>query len=351
MSEPSSEQDKETYSVDEMMSRLREDERAEEGERESELVTREDGSQALKVRKRKRRTKQEKIEKAKRAKRWGKVKVISLITVPLLAGLALLLLLARYHSPGYLEEVAASVGKATGSNVRIQRLSPLITQVKSPTVLMAWPDGSLLDQLRVTDVSGDLDIFSALGGNLSGSDVNATSGYLISSRREDRKVSPPREGGDALPRFDRFSSSNFSFYFGGMKSVFRLENTNASLSIKDGVRFLSLTGGEVNAAGWGTLPLKRGSLEMGGDVIEVSSLRFASPGQSVLISGEIALVEPTHSLAVEVKKGSLDTFAGSEMGRFFEGPLDGVTGELTFDSWDVRSHQISLSARPGYIAI
>ena len=42
-------QDKDTYSVDEMMDRLRQGERESQSQDKGELVTREDGTQALKL--------------------------------------------------------------------------------------------------------------------------------------------------------------------------------------------------------------------------------------------------------------------------------------------------------------
>ena len=92
MSQDSS--DKSNYSVDEMMDRLREGGREDSAERE--LVTREDGSQVIRVKKRKRRTKQKKEEEAKRRKRMAVARTLALIALPLVVGLGIVLLLANY---------------------------------------------------------------------------------------------------------------------------------------------------------------------------------------------------------------------------------------------------------------
>jgi len=83
------------------MDRLREGERESQSHSKGELVTREDGSQALKVRKRKRRTDQSKVKAAKRRKKLAVVKSLFLISIPLILGIAALLLVVRFHSPSF----------------------------------------------------------------------------------------------------------------------------------------------------------------------------------------------------------------------------------------------------------
>ena len=83
MSEQPSEQ--RSYSVDEMMERLREGEREKRNQPQGELVTRPDGSQVMRVRRRKRRTRQPKAEAAKVAKRQRKsLRRLGLVAIGLL---------------------------------------------------------------------------------------------------------------------------------------------------------------------------------------------------------------------------------------------------------------------------
>lgn len=351
MSDPSPEQDKETYSVDEMMSRLRSNSSDSQTERESELVTREDGSQALKVRKRKRRSKQPVVEKAKRAKRWSIAKAITAIALPLVGGLFILLLLARYHSPGYLNQITTNISAATGANVRIERISPLIGKLTANSIVMAWPDDSPLDQIRVSSIEGNLDILPALGGKLSGADLGSDSGYLIVSNRRDRKVSPPQKGAGDFPDFERLSSSAFSFYFGGLKSPFRVDDTSVTYFRKDDVNYFSVNGGNLIAPGWGSMPIQRGSFEVSDGRVGITSLRLVEGAQSLFLRGSLDWSEPTQSVSVEVQQGTFATFAGSSFGNLFDSPLEGMRGELKFDSWNLGSHEVVLSVLPEFITV
>lgn len=351
MSQPSPEKDKETYSVDEMMSRLRESSSDGQTERESELVTREDGSQAVKVRKRKRRSKQPAVEKAKRAKHLSVAKAVSLIALPLLGGLFLLLLLGRYWSPSYLEKMSGNIAASTGANVSISRFAPMLAQVKANSVVMAWPDGSPLDQIKMTGIEGNTDILSALTGKISGADLGSDSGYLIVSNRKNRKINAPKTSAGKIPAFERFSSNSFSFYFGGLKSPLRVDETSVTYFRKNDVNFFSINGGSLVAPGWGAIPIQRGSFEVANGRVGISSLRLEEGPQSLFLSGSLDWKEPTQSLAVEVQQGTMASFAGASVGKLFEGPLDGTIGKLTFDSWDLRSHKLVLSVLPEYLTI
>ena len=77
----------EKYSIDEMMERLKG--QSSENPAAGELVTRPDGSQALRVRKRKRRSEQPKREEAKRTKRIRTLQVAAALVLLLLTGLVM----------------------------------------------------------------------------------------------------------------------------------------------------------------------------------------------------------------------------------------------------------------------
>ena len=82
---PASDSEPEKYSIDEMMDRLRSNG---EGPRDGEatLVTRDDGSQVYKVRKRKRRSQQPKKEKEKRQQRFRVAQVLAAVGLVVLLG-------------------------------------------------------------------------------------------------------------------------------------------------------------------------------------------------------------------------------------------------------------------------
>ena len=347
MSQDSS--DKSNYSVDEMMDRLREGGREDSAERE--LVTREDGSQVIRVKKRKRRTKQKKEEEAKRRKRMAVARTLALIALPLVVGLGIVLLLANYSSAGFLRGVVATVWEKTGSSAKIKHLTPLGTKVTTGNVSLNWPDGNQLDQLRVSDVSGDLSLLSFFTGKLKGEELNAAKGMLVSSNRKDRKITKPKGEALELPGFGTYSCDFFSFYFGAAKSPFRLEGTKVRYIPSDYSNRLELSGGNLQAGSWGGLPLKRGTIEFLNSTIKIVSLRFEEEARHLVVSGDLALSDSLHSLTVEARKGTVGSVAGFEFDKLVDSEIDGSTGTLSFRAWDASSYQSTLSCEPKYFSL
>lgn len=341
--------DKRTYSVDEMMDRLRDGDR--EKREEGELVTREDGTQVMRVKKRKRRTTQKKEQEAKRRKRSSLFRILALIAVPLVLGLSTLYLLAKYHSPGFSEDVIATVWKKTGSRAKISQFSPKGTQVSANAVQLNWPDGSYLDQLKANQVSGDLSLLSFATGRLRGEKLNAEKGFLMVSGRTGRKVVAPKGEAQILPGFQKYTSNYFSFFFGKVNSSFRLDGSKVRFVSTDYSHQLSLTGGDLIAGSWGAVPLKRGTLEFLNDTIRVISLRFEEEERHLILSGDLGLNDSVHSLSVEVVKGSLGNVAGSGLENIFEAEISKATGTLVFRPWVLNSHELTILASPKYLTV
>ncbi len=341
--------DKETYSVDDMMERLRKGERKKESE--GELVTREDGTQVLRVKKRKRRSKQKKEEEAKRRRRAVLLRTFALVAIPLILGLSLVYLLAKYHSPGFAEGINAAIWEKTGSQARISRLSPVGTKLSARAMTLSWPDDSYLDKLQVQQVSGDLSPLAFLTGNFGGDELTSAQGHLLTSNRVDRKISQPPGDARSLSGFESYTCNSFSFFFGNLKSPFRLENTRAEFIPTAYSRQLSLSGGDFFVKSWGTLPFLRGTLEFLNETIKVISLRFEEKDRSLILSGNILLSDSLHSLTVEVVEGTIGNVGGYGLEHLIQSELTETTGTLAFRPWNVDTHEMILSCKPEYLTV
>lgn len=341
--------DKRTYSVDEMMDRLRDSDR--EKREEGELVTREDGSQVMRVKKRKRRSKQKKEEEAKRRKKLLLLRTVAVIALPLFLGLGVVYLLAKYHSPSFSKNVVATIWEKTGGSAKVRQLSPTGTQISARSVQLNWPDGSPLDQLQVENLQGDLSLLSFVSGNFRGEELRGSKGFLLTSGRENRKIEDP--GGDGLksPGFKSYANDYFSFFFGRMNSPFRLEGSRVKFVATDYSRQLSLTGGELTAGSWGAVPLKRGTLEFLKETIKVISLRFEEADRHLVLSGDLSLADSIHSLSVEVVTGTVGNVGGAGLENLVVADISEATGTLVFRPWNVASHEVTISASPEYLIV
>ena len=347
MSEETS--DKKTYSVDEMMERLRDGDR--EKQKEGELVTRDDGTQVMRVKKRKRRSKQKKEEEAKRKKRISLFRTLSIVTLPLLLGLGIMYLLAKYNSSSFSDDVVATIWSKTGGKAKISRLSPKGTVLSANTVQLNWPDGSYLDRLKAERISGDLNPVSFVTGRLSGTQLDSSTGSLLTSGRKGRKVSEPKGIVKELPGYQRYACDKFSFFFGNTKSAFRLVDSKVKLASTDYSQQLSLTGGKLFAGSWGEVPLKRGTLEFLNDTIRIISLRFEEENRHLIFSGDLGLKDDIHSLSVEVVEGTVGNVTGHGAENLIGADISGATGTLVFQPWAMSSHELTIATSPDYLTI
>ncbi len=345
-------QDKETYSVDEMMDRLRQGERESQSQDKGELVTREDGTQALKVRKRKRRTDQSRVKVAKRRKKLVAVKSILLISIPLILGLACVILVVRFHSPSFVAGLRGHVYQETGATAKFSRLSPRGIQLRADSVRLFWPEGNQLDQLKLQKVEGDLNLFAFVTGEIKGQRLTASSGSLLLSERGNRRVSAPK--GEPLPQggYRDYVCDDFALSFGRERSLFRVEKAQATLKPRDGKSsLLSLTDGKLFLPGWGSMRLNRSTLEIGSELVKISSIRVEDGKREIVLKGQVDLLDSSHQLAVEVLDGPLSSFNKEDLSKLFETDLADVVGDFTFQSWDARSCEMVLNCEPEKIVM
>jgi len=120
--------DRDHYSLDDIMDSLRDSER--EKDDQGEIVTRSDGSKARKVKRRKRRSdqpeaskkKSTKEAKAAKKKRATLIKVISVVALLIIALLAGLFTFIRFNSSQFEEQAEASAGEWSGSTIDLKGL-------------------------------------------------------------------------------------------------------------------------------------------------------------------------------------------------------------------------------------
>ena len=88
-----------SYSVDEMMEQLRKGEREKNRSEDAELVTRSDGSKVMRVRRRKRRSSQSAKSGRVRERRYGRLTLMGLGALVVIAGVTVVVVVARFNSP------------------------------------------------------------------------------------------------------------------------------------------------------------------------------------------------------------------------------------------------------------
>jgi len=325
MPDPNPEPDK--YSIDDMMDRLRS---RGEGPRDGEpqLITREDGTQVYRMRKRKRRSHQPKKEREKRQQRFRIFQVVAMVGVILLAGLALLGAVVYLNSSAYRAIVLERIRVWTGAEPVLTQFRVSPVGVAARSIELNWPASSRLESLKLDAVGADIRISSIFGGAWKGSEMSAAGGRLVL-----RQPLPGAAPAPAAPRSGecpfqfRYRVPKLTVYLGGAeRPPARIHDTEASLVVQDaatGTANLQLEGGLLSVDRLGEFRLAFASLQFEGNGVRVGTIRLAAGSAG---KGEVEILNPRQT-ALDLDGGDTRLTA-----RVQDLPLAGLLGPA-FGTW------------------
>ncbi len=173
---PDPETDPEKYSIDDMMEKLKDRDSSED---DGELVTRPDGSQAVRVKKRKRRSTQTGLSKKEAKNQRNQIiqiagVAIALVVIGLAAGIAIL----YANSASFREGLVAKAGTATGAKVEMKqfRMNPATANAMETT--FTWPAGNPLRALNVRGIEAKIHPVSFFAKSFRGEEIVADYGVM-----------------------------------------------------------------------------------------------------------------------------------------------------------------------------
>ncbi len=342
----SEEDNRDHYSLDDIMDSLRDSEK-EKGE-QGEIVTRSDGSKARKVRRRKRRSDQPESAKKKSTKevKAAQKKKSLILKVTCSVGFLLALFLGglfmmiRYNSENYASQVEEGVGEWTGSEVDFTGLKVLPGSISMNEARFDWGEGYFTKALTLKKVSGHAKVASFLGKKMGGQEIGGVKGVL--------ELCIPPGGGSWIEglaeekfpyNFQRYYCDGLNVLF-GESDFFQFQNTHASLRYLTGSGWkLHLDGGLLTIKGWEPFPVKLGLLDFHEGEVEISSLKLQRPesldslyNSNISVSGRIPLkIGEQAVLDIETKNFSLEGLFGKNLGKLFRGSIRAIEdSKLTF---------------------
>jgi len=352
---PAAPSEPEKYSIDEMMDRLQPKTEA-DATAEGELVTRPDGTQVVRVRKRKRRSNQPHKEKAARSQ---KSKIIQLSAVLILLILVALLFggaVIYTNSPPFRENVVKKIATATGAKVDLMqfRMNPL--SANAGYMILEWPEGNVLKEFKLQSPRAKVYPSSIFGGVLAGEEVTAGSGRLQfripDSSQPSRAVE--RVSGALPVNFKRIGVNKLNVSLGeDRRKLFNLHETEGSfyLSNVNSRPELRLNRGNLQISGWPALRMDRAFIEFRGqetDVISMRLLHEKDDGGIFILSGTILPFSAGKEsvLLAQMESFQIAGIAGPLMARFLNGKIDSKSGEnpgsLVFSPADPESGTLTV---------
>jgi hypothetical protein len=330
MSAPS---EPEKYSIDEMMDRLK-NRPAESPIEDGELVTRSDGSQAIRVRKRKRRSLQPHKEEVKHNRRARMIQVSGAFVLLLLGALTMGAAIVYANSAPFRESLLKKIGVSSGANVEIQQFRMNPTSANAGRLILKWPTGNALSELSLIGVRAEVFPASFLGKSMVGEEVLAGEGTLSIRIPQEGKPSrevPPAEGTPPV-RFKRYAVPKFHVIVGDTAApLISMRNSEGSFHPynPNGRAQLLLNRGELGIPGWPKLRMDRSHIEFRDAEVDVVGMRLLYDTDSRGVFEMTGTVSPYNASRASTLSVHLESFlvaglAGPDLGRLFSGRLDSV---------------------------
>ncbi|MEI7911070.1 MAG: hypothetical protein WCK77_15650 [Verrucomicrobiota bacterium] len=343
---PPAPSDPEKYSIDEMMERLK-GQPTDDPATAGELVTRADGSQALRVRKRKRRSEQPKREEAKHFRRIRMLQVAGSLVLLLLSGVVIVGAYVYANTAPYRKSITDAIANRSGASVEFKQFRVSPASANADLVDLEWPEGSTLKAIRLNGVAANISPLSLFGSNLRGDEVTAREGslYLQIAGADSAVPAPPASAAQAarIPvQFNRISVPRFSVFVGEPTlPALKITATEASLRVDEASHqtALRLYRGNLQFSGWPSFKIDRAVVEFHATETELILLRITD-SQSKHGTFDLAgSLQPLTSKTPTTLSVTLDNFdlgelLGAEFGELISAKIDTRTdagkNQLTF---------------------
>jgi len=338
----SSDPEKDSYTLDEMMKALRDGER--EKESTGEVVTRADGSVVHRVKRRKRRSEQPESAKSKattpekKKKRflWKLVVSVSLFLFLILGGL---FTIVGYNSKAYREKVEERASSWTGADVKLSGLNLMPGKITMKDASFHWPGASFLQDLKIRNLSGHADLTSFLWARLGGRELGGKVGVLnLQMPTEEGSVGEKLEESDFPFDFQGYYCDGLDIYFGEANPNF-VKGTDCSFRYIAGSGFrLSLDQGSLNLDGWDSFPINSGVFKFSEDVVSMETMILGEPGvdgaalsSTIKLSGLIPLTAGEKiEMDLSTSGFPMEDLFGTQMGQLISGPVGKATGKVEY---------------------
>jgi hypothetical protein len=351
----------EKFSIDQMMERLK-NPASEPPTEEGELVTRADGTQAIRVRKRKRRSHQPHKEELQQQRRSRMIQISSAVILVLLVVFTMGIAIIYANSAPFRENLLRMVSQTSGAQVELEQFRVNPTRANAGQLILTWPEGNALHELSMRGVGATITPVSFLGKSLIGEEITASEGILsLTVPQPGKPLRAIAPGDGPMPvRFDRYAISRLQMRVGDpAQPLIQMRETEASFQpVNDNGRpLLLLNRGEISIRGWHKIKLDRSHIEFRGKELDIVGMRLLHENDNrgfLDLSGTVSPYNPDRpsKLDVRLENFLLTGIAGPDMGELISGRIHSVTSldsnQLSFtpDSDSAASLAVSFSNSP-----
>jgi hypothetical protein len=326
--------DHDHYSVDEMMARLKRHNRDKEQQdkiKDGELVTRPDGSQVIKVKKRRRRSKQP-SKKTNPKLKWAIIGTASALAMALVA--FTIFIIAKYNGTSFKEKTEISISKLVAADLtKLEqlRVTPLSAAASKATI--SWDKESFFQSAKFSAIKADLKVTSFLSRAWNGEEILADSGTIQLQLPEQNRA----ESIDSITsnyRFKSYRCEKLDLLFGDSEGAPSVKGVHASLQqLPDSHYQVVFNNGTIDIPNWPKLEVSSGILTLKSSNAEIEARLGASGNKGELLIKGIIYKDKDQPVLLDVKSINypIEDVLGEDFGRIIEGYIHSDMGALSYN--------------------
>ena len=304
----------------------------------AQVVERADGTQVIRVKKRKRRSKQPKKEADQRSKKRKALVALGTVVSLFVMVLVVAFLLAYRNSSKFNAKVAEAILATSGAKAEIGTLGVTPQKVSVKKVSLQW-DGSFMESLELRDIYVKTHPLGFFGGTWRIEDFEAQKAIL--KLREGQR---PVGSGKVPFQFEGgiFDAAQLDCQFGESR-VF-LRDSSVRLRTDKGVS-VDVEGGTLELLEWGRLNIGSGFLKESNQGAELN-LRLQSEddyNQWLEVKGSVrSNYSEKNNLTIFANSYPLENLLGSHLGKYLHGPFQTSEGKAVLSPADIKTLSLDI---------
>lgn len=324
------------YSVDEMMDQLKQQQRDKETQnrlKDGELITRPDGTQVIKVKKRKRRSTQ-KPKTLNPNLKWSVIGTAAGLGITVI--IFTIYIVTKYNGSTFKEETESNITElvaAKSTQLSQLRMTPLFTKASQAEI--SWGDQSFYHSARFRDIRADIQLTSFFSRYWKGEEILAEQG-MVQLQIPQSNGSSGSEATSSDYRFESYRCEALDVLFGNQENACAIKGLHATLSQNPNGRYtMAFANGLIHVPNWPDLEISSGVIRFNESNAEIEARLAAkvSPQGELRLQG-IAYKDKNEAVILDVKSVNypIEELLGEDFGRLIQGNIHSDMGSLCFDA-------------------
>ena len=303
---------------------------------EGELITKEDGTQVIKVRKRKRRSKQPRkkteLPKMDPLIKWAIITILvgAVVTV----GGGTLLIITKYNGAQFKQSTESNLTSSTGAkSATISTLKITPVGAKAKKVVFEWDEDSFFHRAEFKRLTAHINVTSFVSNQWSGDDLAATTGIIQIKEPTNSSAEKVHNKNPNLYNYESVRLHNLSLFFGTAKDSPAIKEFDVLIRKSESSHKYILQAGKVDYTDWPNVTLNSGIMTPDKDTFSLEAILIsANKNNEITVSGNIPK-STDKPVSIELKSESypIQEILNEGMSKMLRGPITFDSATLTYN--------------------